>query len=39
MTAFGGLPAYLDLAHVVELSKPVEQHLGVRINSQGWIDR
>jgi len=38
MTAFGGLPTYLDLAHVVGLSKSVEQHIGVRRNSQGWTD-
>lgn len=38
MTAFGGLPTYLDLAHVVGLSKSVEQHIGVRGNSQGWTD-
>ena len=38
MTAFGGLPVYLDLAHVVGLSKSVEEHLGVRIGSQGWTD-
>lgn len=38
MTAFGGLPTYLDLAQVVGLSKSVERHLGVRTNSQGWTD-
>ncbi len=38
MTAFGGLPTYLDLAHVVGLSKSVEQHIGVRRDSQGWTD-
>ena len=30
MTAFGGLPLYQDLAHVIGLAKSVEEHLGVR---------
>lgn len=38
MTSLGGLPTYLDLAHVMGLSKSIEQHLGVRSNSQGWTD-
>ena len=38
MTAFGGLPLYLDLAHVMGLSRLVEKNLGVRTNSQGWSD-
>lgn len=38
MTALGGLPAYLDLAHVAGLRRSVEKHLGVRRGSQGWTD-
>jgi hypothetical protein len=38
MTAFGGLPLYQDLAHVIGLAKSVEEHLGVRTGSQGWTD-
>ena len=38
MTGFGGLPVYLDLAHIVGLSRSVEEHLGVRTGSQGWTD-
>jgi hypothetical protein len=38
VTAFGGLPAYLDLSQVIGLSKSVEQHLGVRSKGQGWTD-
>jgi hypothetical protein len=38
VTALGGLPAYLDLAQVVGLSKSVEQHIGIRSGGQGWTD-
>jgi len=38
MTALGGLPAYLDLAQVVGLSKSIQQHLKVRAGGQGWTD-
>ncbi|MCP4594908.1 transposase, partial [Neptuniibacter sp.] len=38
MTAFGGLPVYLDLAQVLGLSRSMEEHLGVRKGSQGWSD-
>ncbi|MDF1577717.1 MAG: IS1380 family transposase, partial [Desulfobulbales bacterium] len=38
MTSLGGLPTYLDLAHVAGLRKSVEKHLGVRRDSQGWTD-
>lgn len=38
MTALGGLPLYLDLAHVAGLSKSIEEHLGVRVGGQGWTD-
>ena len=38
MTAFGGLPIYLDLAKVIGLSKSIQKHLKVRDGSQGWTD-
>ena len=38
MTALAGLPAYLDLAQVVGLSKSITKHLHVRKDSQGWTD-
>jgi hypothetical protein len=37
MTALAGLPVYLDLAHVMGLSKSVERHLAVRAG-YGWTD-
>lgn len=33
-----GLPVYLDLAHVMGLSRSVEQHLPVRGSGRGWTD-
>ncbi len=36
MTALAGLPVYLDLAHVMGLSRLVEKHLSVR--ERGWTD-
>ena len=38
MTALAGLPVYLDLAHVMGLSRSVEKHLEVRANGRGWSD-
>ncbi len=38
MTAPGGLPAYLDLAKVMGLSKSIRKHLKVREGGQGWTD-
>ena len=38
MTALAGLPVYLDLAHVMGVSKSVEKHLSVRASSRGWTD-
>jgi hypothetical protein len=38
MTALAGLPVYLDLAHVMGLSRSVEKHLAVRASSRGWTD-
>jgi len=37
MTVLAGLPAYLDLAHVLGLSRFIEQHLVVRAG-RGWTD-
>jgi len=33
-----GLPAYLDLAKVIGLSKSIQKHLKVREGGQGWTD-
>ena len=38
MTALGGLPAYLDLAQVIGLSKSIQKHIRVRAGGQGWTD-
>jgi hypothetical protein len=38
MTALAGLPVYLDLAHVMGLSRSVENHLAVRAGGRGWTD-
>lgn len=38
MTALGGLPAYLDLAQVIGLSKSIQKHIKVRAGGQGWTD-
>ena len=35
ITALGGLPAYLDLAQVMGLSKSIEQHIGIRSGGHG----
>jgi len=37
MTALAGLPVYLDLAHVMGLSRSVQRHLAVRAG-RGWTD-
>jgi hypothetical protein len=38
MTALGGLPAYLDLAHVAGLRTSVDRHVRLRKGGQGWSD-
>jgi len=38
MTALAGLPVYLDLAHVMGLSRSVEKDLSVRASGRGWAD-
>jgi len=38
MTALAGLPVYLDLAHVMGLSRSVEKDLSVRASGRGWTD-
>lgn len=37
-TALGGLPLYLELAHVLGLGRSIHKHVGVRRASQGWGD-
>jgi hypothetical protein len=37
MTAFAGLPLYLDLACVLDIPKSINRHLNLR-PSQGWTD-
>ena len=39
MTALGGLPLYVDLAHAIGLPESIRQNIRVRKNSdQGWTD-
>jgi hypothetical protein len=38
MTALAGLPAYLDLAKVIGLSKSIRKHLKIKEGKQGWTD-
>ncbi|MDT8318709.1 MAG: hypothetical protein RQ824_12090 [bacterium] len=38
ITALGGLPIYMDMAHVMGLNRSVSDHIEVRNNSQGWTD-
>ena len=38
MTALGGLPVFLDLVHVIGLSKSIKKYLKIREDSQGWTD-
>lgn len=39
LTAFAGLPTYLDLSHASGLVSSIKRHLGVRSDSgQGWTD-
>lgn len=38
MTALGGLPLYLELAHVTGLIESIRKHLRVRDAGQGWTD-
>ena len=38
MTGLGGLPAYLDLAEVIGLSRSIGKHVRVRAEGQGWTD-
>ena len=38
MTGLGGLPAYLDLAHVIGLARSIDKHVRVRAEGQGWTD-
>jgi len=39
LTAFAGLPTYLDLSHAAGVVGSIRRHLGVRSDSgQGWTD-
>jgi hypothetical protein len=38
MTGLGGLPSYLDLAHVIGLGRAIDKYVGVRAEGQGWTD-
>ena len=38
LTAYGGLPPYLDLAYAAGLLKVIDRHLRIQGN-QGWMDR
>jgi hypothetical protein len=38
MTALGGLPVYLELAHIAGLSRSIGKNLRVRVGGQGWTD-
>jgi hypothetical protein len=38
LTALAGLPAYLDLAKLFQLSESVAVHVNARCNGQGWTD-
>jgi hypothetical protein len=39
LTAFGGLPTYLDLASATGFLKSIDRHLRIRTGEQGWTDR
>ncbi len=39
LTAFGGLPAYLDMAWGTGLMGAIDRHLRARTGGQGWADR
>jgi hypothetical protein len=38
LTALGGLPLYLDLAHVARLRDSITRHVQARRGQQGWTD-
>lgn len=38
MTSLAGLPAYLDLLHVMGLRESIDSRVRVRAGSQGWSD-
>jgi hypothetical protein len=38
LTALAGLPVYLDMARVMDLSGSIDRHVVVRKDSQGWTD-
>ncbi len=38
MTALGGLPVFVELAHSLGFARLIEEHLKVRSGGQGWTD-
>ncbi len=38
MTGLGGLPLYLDLMYGMSLHQSITEHIGARVNTQGWTD-
>ena len=38
ITSLGGLALYTGLAHIMDLSKSVTDHIWIRENTQGWTD-
>lgn len=38
MTAFAGLPAYLDFAHAIGIRQSIERSVQARTGDQGWTD-
>jgi hypothetical protein len=38
MTGLGGLPSYLELAHVIGLARAIGKYVRVRAEGQGWTD-
>ena len=39
LTAFGGLPTYLDLISATGFQRSIDKHLKIRSGDQGWTDR
>ena len=37
LTAFGGLPTYVDLAAATGMLKAIDRHLRIREGTQGWL--
>ncbi len=39
LTAFGGLPTYLELVSATGFQQSIDKHLDIRSGGQGWTDR